>query len=185
MIPQTTRVKKFMQFFNQATPDSPTQIDEATAKLRAALVFEECLELLIKGLGLRVCIKDAYGQRVCLDAESLPMVLKGISFIKEREVDLVQVGDGVADMFVVVEGTGIACGLDSEPILNEVLDSNDTKVWNEEDLERAKQEYPTAKVEHYGGKLYRLLREDGKVIKSPSYRPARIAELVKSQQKSV
>jgi predicted HAD superfamily Cof-like phosphohydrolase len=182
MIPQTTRVKNFMQFFNQKTPDCPTQIDESTAKLRAALIFEECLELLVKGLGLKICIQDIYGQSVCINEEVLPMVLTKVSFVKEKEVDLVQVGDGISDMFVVVEGTGIACGLDSEPLINEVLDSNDTKAWKEEDLAIAKEKFPYAKVEHYSGSLYRIFREDGKVIKSPNYKIARIAELIEAQK---
>lgn len=41
--------------------------------------------------------------------------------------DLVEVADGIADLLYVVYGTAIECGLDMEPIFNEIHRSNMTK----------------------------------------------------------
>lgn len=178
------QVKDFMRLFNQATPDKPVQLDEATAKLRARLILEEALETVVKGLGLAVGFETVEGF-VTINELNLADIIseKGIHFKKEREVDLVELADGLADLAYVGEfGTSVAAGIDLEPIQDAVHASNMTKSWKEGDLELAKQLHPTAKVEHYGGGLYRLVREDGKVIKSPSYQRVDIAPLVKAQQ---
>ncbi len=83
---------------------------------------------------------------------------------------------------MVSEGTAIACGLDTEPAHQCVADSNDSKKWEEKDLEEAKKTYPTARIEDYGGGLYRLIREDGKIIKSPNYQKADLSSIVEAQK---
>lgn len=72
--------------------------------------------------------------------------------------DLVAIADSIADSLVVVLGTAVAFGIDIEPIFNEVMRSNMTKFI---DGHRA---------------------ESGKWIKGPSYTPANIAPILKTQQ---
>ncbi len=178
------QVKDFMRLFAQATPEKPIQLDTATATLRARLILEEAFETVVKGLGLSVQIYTEEGMAT-IHQDNLKDIIsaQGIGFIKENEVDLVELADGLADLAYVGEfGTAVAAGIDLEPIQDAVHASNMTKAWQEEDLDTAKQLHPTAKVENYGGGLYRLVREDGKVIKSPSYQRVDIAPLVKAQQ---
>lgn len=168
-----------MQFFGQACPEKPVQLDEETAKLRANLILEEVFETICDGLGLSVCIADSEnGAVVVKDPKKVHFIYK-----KEKEVDLVELADGISDISVVSYGTALAAGIDMEPVDKEVARSNNSKAWSKNDLETAKTKYPTAKVEKYSETLYRLVREDGKIIKSPSYSPANLEEIIENQKK--
>lgn len=71
--------------------------------------------------------------------------------------DLTFIADSIADSLVVVLGTAVACGIDIEPIFNEVMRSNMTKF-----------------IDGYRD-------PGGKWIKGPSYSPADIAPLLDAQ----
>jgi predicted HAD superfamily Cof-like phosphohydrolase len=60
--------------------------------------------------------------------------------------DIISVADAIADLLYVVYGAALACGLDMEPIFNEVHRSNMAKV---------------------GG----VIREDGKLMKPDTWTP--------------
>lgn len=183
---QQQRVKEFMQFFGQSCPDKPVQLDEATAKLRANLILEEVFETITKGLGLKITISSGgFGENdwthvAEIDESNLKSM--EISYIKAKEVNLVELADGISDISVVSYGTALAAGIDMEPVDKEVSRSNMSKAWAVNDLEEAKAKYPTAKVEKYSETLYRLVREDGKIIKSPSYSPANLDVVIEAQK---
>jgi predicted HAD superfamily Cof-like phosphohydrolase len=185
MTTEQKQVKQFMQFFNQDCPEKPTQLTEDVAKLRAKLILEEALETITKGLGLQICLNDSFDNSVFINEENLGYWLstkEAFEFTKIKEVDLEQLADGLGDLhYVAYTGTGVAAGIDMEEIFAEIHSSNMTKAWTEGDLEQAKVLYPTAKLEEFGGGLYRLVREDGKIIKSPSYRPANIKSILEKQ----
>jgi predicted HAD superfamily Cof-like phosphohydrolase len=109
MTKQQKAVQDFMRFFGQATPERPTVLDEETSKLRATLILEEAFETITKGLGLTVNIVDDFGG----DAKVSEAGLKQISFAftKEKDTDLVELADGVADIAFVSEGTAVAAGM--------------------------------------------------------------------------
>ena len=175
---QQSRVKEFMQFFGQDCPEKPVQLDEATAKLRANLILEEVFETICDGLGLMVCITDGEnGAVVVKDPKKVHFIYQ-----KQKEVDLVELADGISDISVVSYGTALAAGIDMESIDKEVFVSNMSKAWTANDLREAKDKYPTAKVEKYSETLYRLVREDGKIIKSPSYSPANLEAIIEAQK---
>lgn len=166
------QVKEFMELFGQDCPTKPKQLDEATAKLRAKLIFEEALETLTKGLGLSVSLKKG-GQTIVIDEDSLKEWMtdkEAITFQKQKEVDLVELADGVSDLMVVGEGTTLAAGIDAEPIHSIVCAANLSKVWRRDDLAEAKRLHPAASVKDYDGHFFRLVREDGKIIKSPNFK---------------
>lgn len=71
--------------------------------------------------------------------------------------DVVAVADSIADSLVVVLGTAVACGIDIEPIFNEVMKSNATKI------------------------IDGHRREDGKWMKGPSFKLPNIAPLIEAQ----
>jgi predicted HAD superfamily Cof-like phosphohydrolase len=71
--------------------------------------------------------------------------------------DIVLIADSIADSLVVVLGTAVACGIDIEPIFDEIMRSNMTKF------------------------IDGHRREDGKWVKGPSYTPANIAPLIQDQ----
>lgn len=108
------RIRQFMRGALQAVPNVPTEIDEGVRKLRAAIVFEECLELIRKGLGVRVNYQSG-GE---LDSENMEFEAIPGAF------DLIETIDGVADLSVVGLGTLIACGVPDRPFLEEVDHNN-------------------------------------------------------------
>lgn len=73
------------------------------------------------------------------------------------EKDIVKIADSIADSLVVILGTAVACGLDIEPVFQEVMRSNMTKF------------------------IDGHRREDGKWVKGPSYEPANLAPIVRAQ----
>ena len=74
-----------------------------------------------------------------------------------RSGNIVEVADSIADALYVILGTACACGIDIEPIFNEVHRSNMTKF-------------------HDGS-----VREDGKQLKGASYERPNIAGLIMQQ----
>ena len=81
MTKEQERVKNWMVKFGQDAPDKPTEIDEKTAKLRAALILEEALETIIKGLGLSIDILDD-GNQVRFKEGDLKNFKHNVSFNK-------------------------------------------------------------------------------------------------------
>lgn len=181
------RVKNFMLTFGQNCPDKPTQLDEKTAKLRAALILEECLETITKGLGLAIQISQCNLGPSSLNWEEIELNERNIkhetvviNFVKEKEVDLVELSDGIGDIAVVTLGTSIAAGIDQEPITQDILDSNDSKLWEEKDLDKAPENFTKTKID---SGLYIVRGENGKIAKSPSYRPANPGKFIEEQLK--
>lgn len=76
------------------------------------------------------------------------------------EKDIVAVADALGDLLYVVLGAGVTFGLDMDPIVDEIHRSNMTKMW--EDGTVCKNEY-------------------GKVVKPPTYEPARLEEALERQ----
>lgn len=68
--------------------------------------------------------------------------------------DLIEMADALADLVYVVYGAALECGIPLDDCFDEVHRSNMTKVWDDGTV-------------HY--------REDGKVLKPPTYSPADIA----------
>ena len=74
--------------------------------------------------------------------------------------NLVEMADALADVIYVALGAAVSLGIDLAPVFEEVHRSNMTKVWSDGQVRR---------------------REDGKVIKPPTYSPANIAQELERQ----
>jgi hypothetical protein len=97
---------------------------------------------------------DEVGLRIALIASEFNELIEAFAM-----KDIVEVADALADLKYVVEGTAVACGLDLEPIFNEVHASNMTKFG------------PNGEV---------LRREDGKIMKPDTYRRPNLAPIIES-----
>jgi len=132
------RVKDFMQKAGQDTPEGLTTPDASIRTLRARLILEEALET-VHAMGITVRAGGPDGALV----EEKTLDLKA-----DGEVDHIEVVDGCADISVVTMGTLIAFGVDDEPVLEEVDESN---------------------LRKFEPGSYR--RDDGKWIKPPGWTP--------------
>lgn len=143
------KVDQFMVLAKQELPNYPMMPCEAVRKLRAKLIFEECLET-IEALGFDVKVLAAGG----LDGFS-EVRKDSVVFESNGKEDLVEITDGCCDIRVVTTGTLSACGIPDEVVQDEVDNNNLAK---------------------FGpGHSW---RDDGKLIKPADHKPPRIAEII-------
>ncbi len=136
MTTQQLLVKLFHLKASQVVNDKPTEIDKETRILRLRLINEELCELA-----------EAFGYEPVDD-----------SFVwHDTPFDLVEVADALGDLLYVVLGTAVSCGIDLEPIFNEINRSNMSKF------------------------IDGHRRADGKWIKGPSYSPANLKPIIDAQ----
>lgn len=112
MNPYQESVKKMMQAFGQATPESP-DFDEATypLQLRAKLILEEADEFACAaGFAMRDDGDDVSGN-VYNNRRPWP-------------ADPVEMIDAICDLLVVTFGAAVAMGVDLDPFFAEVQRSN-------------------------------------------------------------
>lgn len=93
--------------------------------------------------------------RVCLIAEELGELAGAWG----PDKDIVATADAIGDLLYLVLGTAVDCGIDIEPVFNEIHRSNMTKF--------------------IGGLK---LREDGKIVKGSSYEAPKLAPILAEQQ---
>ena len=211
MTNEQEQVKSWMAAYGQETPEKPVIPSLEVRKLRAKLILEEALET-ISALGFsRV---PSFGPGGLFEGHVLVE--------HEEGPNLLEIADGCEDLKVVTEGTLVACGLVveqegektisqrcdekgegvgpeyihftgfSDPLFNEVMRSNWTKFWtNQEIAERFKIKVtPELLVACEEGKLFAkrvaigerdwLVKDkDGKVIKSPSYSHPQLEQFIK------
>jgi predicted HAD superfamily Cof-like phosphohydrolase len=134
-----------MELAGQTLPTVPVEPDKATRTLRARLILEEALETL-EALGVSVW---THGRVVNFQE---------VAIIPDGHFDMVEVADGCADVSVVTIGTMLACGIDPEPVLECVDESNLAK---------------------FRPGWYR--REDGKIMKPPGWQKPEIAKILQIQ----
>lgn len=132
------QVLQFMIAAKQKCPNRPVVPEESIGRLRLSLILEETVELA-NALGF--CCQFDH-----TDFSSMP-----------EWKDKVQVADGIADLLYVVIGTAVACGIDIEPIFQEVHRSNMTKF------------------------IDGTFREDGKYVKGPNHSKPNIADILNAQ----
>ncbi len=180
------RVKEWMRKFGQEIPEGVSIPSLEVRKLRANLILEEALET-ISGLGFEVGIEE--------DPDPLPSYFRSLDMtdlqLKEPPesvgANLEYVADGIADSLVVQLGTAVACGIDIKPVFDEVMRSNDSKLWTEREVLGQIGE-PDLRIHNCcicdkpaefcvcirEPRRFLVQNRDGKVIKSPSYSPAKI-----------
>lgn len=106
------RVEAFMKKAKQDVPNTPTIPSEAVRILRAKLIWEEVMELINDGLGVRP---------VPVAGGSKPGEVEFECF---KPADIVLVADGCADISVVNTGCLSAFGISDMSILDEVDENN-------------------------------------------------------------
>jgi predicted HAD superfamily Cof-like phosphohydrolase len=182
MTQEQRNVLEFHRTFGLTVNEKPTIASLEDRKLRAALILEEAIETIYKGLGLDLSIFE-----VTHNLSELPEAIKlgEASFFHDREPSLVELADGLSDSGYVNNGTAVTFGIDLEPINDEVHRSNMSKLWRADETP-AMPEGSTATAVRSGYPHDRTLivkRADGKVLKSPSYRPANLAPILEQQSK--
>lgn len=97
--------------------------------------------------------------------------------------DLVGALDAVSDLLYVVYGAAVAFGFSWEQVdraFAEVHRSNMSKLWTQEEIDTHCMDGHVADRAQNpdGDRIWLVRRDDGKVIKSPSYSPANLAPIL-------
>ncbi len=179
MTQEQSLVKDFMQKFEQETPNKPCIPSYEIRKLRAELILEEALET-IGALGFEVNV-----------TRSGPIIIK---HNQPEIITLENIADGLGDLhYVGYCGTAIACGLDMEPIFENIHGSNMTKLWTREELKEkgylamahacilCKKSPLNCHCDDFKAlakNRFLVKNISGKVLKSPSYLPVNIKGLI-------
>lgn len=142
-------VVHFMNEANQITSEVVRVPTSREAELRAKLIFEECLET-IGGLGVSITLMKGGCEYNLEHFDSFEFAQVGHFSPKE-------VLDGICDVYVVSTGTLACCGLTPvfETALSRVDENNLSKVDG-----------------------HHSFREDGKLLKSPYYKPVELDDLL-------
>jgi predicted HAD superfamily Cof-like phosphohydrolase len=91
---------------------------------------------------------------------------------------LVQYLDAVGDLLYVVYGAAIAAGFTAHQIeaaVYEIHRSNMSKLWSADEIDSIPAD---CRASHVGDGRYIVRRNDGKVIKSPTYSPANLQPII-------
>jgi predicted HAD superfamily Cof-like phosphohydrolase len=149
LVHHVNKVVEFMKNAGQNTPDTLTTPSESELLLRAKLILEEALELIVRGCGVRLYLSENYFDSGKMFLRHDDLNIHDFKFVAEEKPDIVEAMDGAADLFWVgVAGTSIIFGCSLEPVLNEVNASNASKF------------------------IDGHRNADGKWVKGPSYKPA-------------
>lgn len=158
-----------MRKAGQECPDKPTIPSLEVRKLRARLILEEALETINEGLGIEVEMPDWL----------VSLRIRHLYFYEIDDGDPVKLADGMADLQVVNLGTAVACGIDLEPVFNEVCRSNESKFeWTPDEIHFLNKK---TTVREIGNGLKCVQDEGGKILKGPRYSPANIAPIIQAQ----
>jgi len=220
MTNEQAQVKEWMQKFGQETPEKPTIPDLATRRLRAKLELEETLEK-IEALGLRLVLKDdwkiAGGWLHAFNIQDNPIKPPNLKEIADASEDQKVVIEGTLVACGLIQAndrkyckdpeecTYADCPtafcdkdnvLKADPLFNEVMRSNNSKLWTTEEIRKAgfimAKEYDFQKgwnsegtlfCEEVKRDLWLVKNKDGKVIKSPSYSPANLQPIIDEMSK--
>ena len=141
------QVRSFHSAFGVLQRDTPGLPDEPTLRSRVAFIGEEFVELL------RAC--GYYGTGVEREIEA------ALEFGQNNKPDFVDIQDALLDIDYFSEGFRAVCGVDGEPLMDEVQRSNMDKLGPD-------------------GKPIRR-ESDKKILKPDGWQPPRLRELLIAQ----
>lgn len=166
MTSEQNLVAHWMQTFGQSTPTNPCIPNASTRKLRATLILEEAIEACV-ALGF---VPEIFFNKECEDEVELDATLQEIIV----PPNLHQIADALAGLhYVGYCGTGVACGINMEPVFQEVHKTNMAKLWSKEEVDHVPLPGVLEKdlvAYEYKGK-YVVKNSVGKIIKPPSWKP--------------
>ena len=148
---EQAQIHEFMAKAQQATPASPVLPPMDVRIGRLRWLAEEVCELA-NAWGVHIDLNNDFGATDSFSAEPF-----ATPFITDPVEMMVQAYDANVDIMVFTIGNGVASGTDLQPGWDEVHASNMSKF------------------------IDGHLREDGKFMKGPSYRPANLRPIIEAQ----
>lgn len=116
-----SRIEHWMQVFECQWSDTPVTLTVTQRELLGKLLLEECLESLVKGLGLHVVV-DMRAGRDEADDMVLVELAEGVGY------DPIEFADGLADTAWVAYYNARVAGFNLDTVIEEVYESNMSKL---------------------------------------------------------
>lgn len=117
--------RRFHEAFGMPSYVKPREPTEAERILRAKLLLEETFETIRKGLGVDIMFETPGGAEYYLDEDVVNVC---ITPFQDRGYDPVETLDGIADVKVIANGTGVQFGLPVDVADRLVFESNMSKL---------------------------------------------------------
>jgi len=116
--PHQKRVEQFMKLAKQEVPSKLTIPSDEICRLRASLLFEECLEQ-IEALGCQIIAERTF-----------EVGKKNTTVVTIGEPDLIECLDAICDVNVINTGTLLSFGLEGDE-LQKIVDDNNLEKFGE------------------------------------------------------
>ncbi len=169
------QVAEFHKAFGVPVNQTPQLINRERAMLRAKLIFEEAQETLS---AMAIWLGTVTGN----ENQIVPLYTS-------EEPNIIEIADGLADLLYVTFGACLEFGIDIQAVFDCVHESNMSKMWNEAEIHEhiyhvflpPLEQYKDCTVERVdvnSFKCFVIKRKDGKILKSPSYKPADIKSVL-------
>jgi predicted HAD superfamily Cof-like phosphohydrolase len=163
--PHYRRVEALHRALGIAIPDTPTIPSLEDRVAAARMIFEEALEA-VRALGADVVVRscsgtNAIGEQI-RDGEWRGWAVLADKTEGRPEPDLAHIAKEAADCSVVAVRAMVICGIRDEAVLEAVDATNDSKL--------------------HGGKP--VFRDDGKLLKNPSYVPVDLGPVIEAQRQA-
>lgn len=112
-------IREFNLAFGRPVNLTPTELSESDRLLLGKLIFEECVEYVTKGLGLKIVVNGMHVR----DLTTLTLELN-----EGQRYDPIESADGLGDMNVVIHFNALWHGFNLDVITEEINDSNMSKL---------------------------------------------------------
>lgn len=176
-------IREFSRAFGRPVNDHVVELTVTERELLGKLIFEECVEYVTLGLGLKII--DSQTNFVVaarkLVADGTESYLK-LELDEGQRYDPIESADGLADMEVVIHFNSNWHGFDLDEVLREVHESNMSKLDENGKpiINQCGLDDPCRVFQDYGDcdHLIDLSKPAGKILKSPNYRPPNIAAVI-------
>jgi len=160
------QVKEFHEKFGHPVATEIADIPAPLRILRVRLIAEELLELCAAwGIQLKLesAVQDSHTN------------FKEVVYVEEipdtSPIDHIEAADALGDLDYVVAGANLVAGYPAEAVLAEIHRSNMSKCWSDDEIDCIPADSRSHRV---GENRHIVRRNDGKIVKSPSYSPARL-----------
>lgn len=177
---------EFSHAFGRPVNESPVQLTVTERELLGRLIFEECVEYVTKGLGLKIttnldhAVIDSFHNVTLADRG-------GDSFVLELDegqpYDPIESADGLGDLNVLVHFNSLWHGFDIDAVTYEIFLSNMSKLDGFGDPITNRCEWDTdGEGCHHESTEQCTLTDStkpiGKILKGPNYFPPDIARVI-------
>lgn len=170
---------EFSHAFGRPVNDSVVPLTVSERELLGKLIFEECLEYVTLGLGLKLVVENRDDTSLIeIDKDNMDWV--ALELNEGQAYDPIESADGLGDLNVLVNFNSLWHGFDIDAVTYEIFLSNMSKLdgFGKPIINEA---VGSGRFDGNGNEIEVLMdptRPLGKILKGPNYFPPDIARVI-------